>query len=175
LLCCPGHSLIFRTSSLKKLARRSTARSWHAACRSHGPGSLPHPRQHPHQRLMRPFQQLLPPGINLIGVNLIALRQIGRARLLPHRFHGGLRLQRCVDLPSRFASSSSAPVKGRDREPTTAVSRPFNTSAHVVECKRRASVAFAQQSAGQAGGGRAAAIAHRRAGRAAGDATCGPR
>ena len=44
--------------------------------------------------------QLLLPRVNLIGVNLIALRQLVDARLLAHRLQGNLRLQRRVNLPS---------------------------------------------------------------------------
>ena len=48
------------------------------------------------------LQQLLLPGINLVRVNLVALRQIRHRRLLPQRLQGDLRLQRRVDLPSRL-------------------------------------------------------------------------
>jgi len=49
----------------------------------------------------RLIQKLLFPGINLIGMNLIALGQIGHRSPLPKRLQRNLRLQRRVDLPSR--------------------------------------------------------------------------
>ena len=39
--------------------------------------------------------------VNLVRVDRVALGQIGHRRLLPHCLQRNLRLQRCVDLPSR--------------------------------------------------------------------------
>src|SRR6201993_2285302 len=48
------------------------------------------------------LQKLLLPGVNLVRVYFVALRQIGHAHLLSQRFQGDLRLQRRIDLPSRL-------------------------------------------------------------------------
>lgn len=50
----------------------------------------------------RILQKLLLPGVDLIGVNLVTLGQIGHRRLLSHRLQGDLRLQRYINLPSRL-------------------------------------------------------------------------
>ena len=44
----------------------------------------------------RLVEQLLLPRVNLVRVDLVALRQIGHRRLLPQRLQGDLRLQRRV-------------------------------------------------------------------------------
>src|ERR1700746_3826111 len=48
----------------------------------------------------RLIEELLLPGVNLIGMDLIALGEIGHRRVLPQRLQCNLRLQRRVDLPS---------------------------------------------------------------------------
>ena len=45
-------------------------------------GELPHPRI---KGAHSPLKQLLLPRANLVGADLVALRQISHARLLPHR------------------------------------------------------------------------------------------
>jgi len=58
-----------------------------------------------HLRIKRPRRlllQLLLPAVNLVGVNLIALREVGYSRLLPQRFQRDLRLQLRIDLASRL-------------------------------------------------------------------------
>jgi hypothetical protein len=52
--------------------------------------------------LRRLVLKLLLPRVDLVGMNLIALRQIGHRRLLAQRLQRNLRLQRRVDLPSRL-------------------------------------------------------------------------
>jgi hypothetical protein len=67
-------------------------------------------------RLERPprlLLELLLPGVNLVGVNLIALCQIGHRRLFSQRLQGDLRLQRTFDLPSR--SLSHRPLRNTER------------------------------------------------------------
>jgi hypothetical protein len=44
--------------------------------------------------------ELFPPNMHLVRVNLVALGQIGHARLFPQRLQGDLRLQPRVNLPS---------------------------------------------------------------------------
>ena len=60
-------------------------------------------------------QQLLLPGVNLDGMNLMALRQVGCRRLFAQRLQRDLRLQRRVNLPSAPSSSSapSYPIRSR--------------------------------------------------------------
>jgi hypothetical protein len=53
------------------------------------------------ERARRLIQELLLPGINLVGMNLIALGQISHRRLFPQCLQRDLRLQRCVNLASR--------------------------------------------------------------------------
>src|SRR5262249_44339319 len=50
------------------------------------------------ERPRRLLQKLLLPGVNLVGMDLIALGQIGHGRLLPQRLQGDLRLQHRVNL-----------------------------------------------------------------------------
>src|SRR4030095_10783933 len=45
------------------------------------------------------------PGLDLVRVHLVALRQIAHCRLLPQRLQRDLRLQRRVNLPSRLQLS----------------------------------------------------------------------
>src|SRR5208337_4317015 len=54
------------------------------------------------ERPRRMVLQLLLPGIDLVRMHLIALRQVGYSRLLTQRFQRDLRLQRRIDLPSRL-------------------------------------------------------------------------
>ena len=50
----------------------------------------------------RILKELLLPGVNLVGMNFVALRQIGDRRCFPHGLQGDLGLQACVDLASRL-------------------------------------------------------------------------
>jgi hypothetical protein len=49
-------------------------------------------------RACRLLQELLLPGVNRIGVNRVAVRQINNTRHLAHRFQGYLRLQFRINL-----------------------------------------------------------------------------
>jgi hypothetical protein len=69
---------------------RSISRSWSA-------GALP-PASNARAAWVL---KLLFPGVDLVRMYLIALRQIGHARLLAQRLPGDLRLQSCIDPPSR--------------------------------------------------------------------------
>ena len=66
------------------------------------------------KRPRRLLQQLLLPGVDLVRVDLVALRQVRHRRLLPQRLQGDLRLQPRVDLPSR-PLPSSAPSSTTER------------------------------------------------------------
>src|SRR6516162_818925 len=50
----------------------------------------------------RVLQQLLLPGIDLVGMDLVALGKVGHRRLFPNRFQRDLRLQGAVNLASRL-------------------------------------------------------------------------
>src|SRR5262249_34941170 len=60
----------------------------------------------------RMLQQLLLPGVDLVGMDLIALSQIGNRRLVPERFQRNPRLQCRVDPPPRSLRHLSAPPQG---------------------------------------------------------------
>src|SRR5208337_5692064 len=67
------------------------------------------------KRPRRMVQQLLLPGVNLVGMNLMALRQVGYRRLFAQRLQRNLRLQRRVNLPSRLRHlpAPSYPIRSR--------------------------------------------------------------
>ena len=48
------------------------------------------------------LQQLLLPGIDLVGMDLVALGKVGHRRLFPNRFQRDLCLQGAVNLASRL-------------------------------------------------------------------------
>jgi DNA-binding transcriptional LysR family regulator len=56
------------------------------------------------------IQQLFLPGVDLVRMNLMALRQIAYRRLLPHRRPRDLRLQNRINLPSRLRHLPLRPV-----------------------------------------------------------------
>jgi hypothetical protein len=81
------------------------------------------------------LQKLLLLGVNLVRVNLVALRQIGYSRLLPQRLQRNPCLQRCVDLPSRslrhhpLRLATERPISNQARGPKSGVH--FNHHHHV--------------------------------------------
>ena len=62
------------------------------------------------ERAPRVVQQLLLPRVDLVRMNLMALRQVGYRHLLPQRLQRDLRLQRRVNLPSRLRHLPLRPV-----------------------------------------------------------------
>src|SRR5271169_6029642 len=62
------------------------------------------------ERPRRMVQKLFLPGVDLVGMNLMALRQVAYRRLLPHRLESDLRLQRRINLPSRLRHLPLRPV-----------------------------------------------------------------
>ena len=62
------------------------------------------------ERAPRVVQQLLLPRLDLVRMNLMALRQVGYRHLLPQRLQRDLRLQRRVNLPSRLRHLPLRPV-----------------------------------------------------------------
>ena len=91
--------LIFRTSALKNPAQRSVRRSWHAAARSRAPDRRAPTRRH---RTRAPPDPAAASSMRrLVGMDLVALRQVRHRRLLSQRLKRDLRLQRTIKLTSR--------------------------------------------------------------------------
>src|SRR5947209_2362000 len=78
------------------------------------------------ERPRRLIEQLLLPRIDLVGMHLIALRQIGNRRLLPQRLQRDLRLQPRIDLPSR--PLRHAPLRRSDETAQNPISQPVPKS-----------------------------------------------
>jgi hypothetical protein len=76
----------------------------------------------PHPGIERPRRlilKLLLPGVNLVGMDLVALRKVRDRRLLPQRFQRDLRLQSGVNPPPRLLRHRSLrPIKKSRRSPT---------------------------------------------------------
>jgi hypothetical protein len=90
--------------------------------------------------------QLLLPRIDLVRMNLVALRQTRHSRLLPQRFQGDLRLQPRINLPSRSFRHFSAPSDVTERPKSQLVNRsqirgPFQLSAKAGPATAKASSA----------------------------------
>src|SRR5437868_7059603 len=61
----------------------------------------------------RTLHELLLPGIDLVGVNLITLSKISHRGAFPERLQGNLRLQPSVNLPPRLRHHSLLSPKER--------------------------------------------------------------
>ena len=108
-------ALICRTSRRKNRSRSSAGRSWREASRSRGRRRF---RVYADPRIERPrrmIQQLFLPGVDLVRMNLMALRQIAYRRLLPHRRPRDLRLQNRINLPISSSSSAAPSCSIRSR------------------------------------------------------------